>query len=79
MSVIQFEPRRVDRIVLDTGIVRSADPDLHGRRTFWLEHIGADGGALIVWQGDSYAAARQAAVEWAACGLPICDRTGGMA
>jgi len=75
-NVIDLASRRVDRIVIETGIVKSADPELNGRRTFWLEYRPADGGACITWDGESLAEARRAAAEWAADGAVVSDRTG---
>jgi hypothetical protein len=75
-NVIDLASRRVDRIVIEAGIVKSADPDLDGRRTYWLEYQPADGGACITWQGASLSEARRAAAEWVAGGAVISDRTG---
>ncbi len=75
-NVIDLASRRADRVIIETGIVKSADPDKHGRRVFWLEYQPADGGSLITWQGSSLAEARRAAAEWIAGGAIISDRTG---
>lgn len=75
-DVIDLAARRVDRIVIEAGTLKSADPDLFGRPIFMLTLHGADGSENAVWQGDSHAAAHAAAAEWAASGMPVSDRTG---
>lgn len=75
-NVIDLASRRGDRIVIETGILKSGDPALNGRRTFWLEYHPAYGGSVITWDGESLAEARRAAAEWAATGAVVSDRTG---
>ncbi len=79
MSVVDIATRRVDRIVIDTGIYKSGrDRGWIGRRVYWVEHVSADGGTCMLWMGISYAEACRGAAEWAAEGVPVSDRTGGM-
>lgn len=65
-------------VVIERGESRAADADLHGRTMFRIDHIDEAGAVTCAWRGDSYAEACRAAEPWAAAGLPVLDRTGGM-